>query len=283
MEFLNNIRETVFLGPGGSYTEMAKDIFVKHYELFDAIQTPMKTIKSVVSYIANNPDAIGVLPIENSIEGTIRETVDCIIKSENPDLKILAEVTVPVKHCLISKNTEIYNISGIIAHPKAIEQCKKFIEEEMPRNLDIIETESTEETARQLQNYNLTYAAIGSEKTAETYFLNILRDNINDEQDNQSKFILIGNFKTPQTGHDNTMVAFSTEDKPGSLVGILQIFSKYNVNLTHIDSRPSTNFAEYIVLADFEGHEDDKEIKPMIDELKKSTKYYKNIGSYEKI
>ena len=130
----------------------------------------MKTIKSVVSYIANNPDAIGVLPIENSIEGTIRETVDCIIKSENPDLKILAEVTVPVKHCLISKNTEIYNISGIIAHPKAIEQCKKFIEEEMPRNLDIIETESTEETARQLQNYNLTYAAIGSEKTAETYF-----------------------------------------------------------------------------------------------------------------
>lgn len=86
MSFLNNTKEIVFLGPGGSYTEMAKDIFLKKYELYDAVQTPMKTIKSVIEYLNDNSDVIGVLPLENSIEGTIRETVDCIIKS-NKKLK----------------------------------------------------------------------------------------------------------------------------------------------------------------------------------------------------
>lgn len=282
MNFLSTIREIVFLGPGGSYTEMAKDKFYRHYELYDAIQTPMKTIRSVVEYIEETPNTIGVLPLENSIEGTIRETVDCIIKSKN-DIKILAEAIVPVKHCLLSRTTELYSISGIIAHPKALEQCRNFITNEMPRHINIVEASSTEDAARQLQNYNLTYSIIGSEKTADAFYLNILKDNINDEENNQSRFILIGNFDTPQTQKDMSIVAFATENKPGSLVKLLQVFSEYDVNITHVDSRPSVNFDEYIVLADFEGHIKDEKISAMLEKLKSVTKFYKHIGSFEHI
>lgn len=282
MSFLDTTREIVFLGPGGSYTEMAKDIFYKHYKLYDSVQTPMKTIRSVVEYVAENPRTLGVLPLENSIEGTIRETVDCIIKSDK-NIKILSEVIVPVKHCLLSRTTELYSITGIIAHPKALEQCKNFIEREMPYRLNIIEAASTEDAARQLQNYNLTYSVIGSEKTAETFYLNILRDNINDEQNNMSRFVLIGDYDTPETQNDISIVAFSTENKPGSLVKILEIFSKYEINITHVDSRPSVNFDEYIILADFEGNVNNPKVKEMIDELKVYTKFYKHIGSFENI
>ena len=282
MNFLNNTREIVFLGPGGSYTEMAKDIFCSHYNLYNAIQTPMKTIKSVIEYIGENPNTIGVLPLENSIEGTIRETVDCIIKSDK-NIKILSEVIVPVKHCLISRTTELYSITGLIAHPKALEQCKNFITQNMPHHLNIVEAVSTEDAARQLQNYNMTYAAIGSQKTAEVLYLNIIKDNINDEENNQSRFVLVGNFETPQTQHDISIVAFTTENKPGSLVKLLEIFSKYNVNITHVDSRPSVNFDEYIILTDFEGHIKDEKIKAMLEELKSLTTFYKLIGSFEDI
>ena len=282
MNFLTETKEIVFLGPGGSYTEMAKDTFVNHYELYNAYQTPMKTIKSVIEHIENTPNSIGVLPLENSIEGTIRETVDCIIKSEK-NIKILSEVVVPVKHCLISRTTELYSITGIIAHPKALEQCKNFIKNNMPHHLNIIEAQSTEEAARQLQNYNMTYAAIGSEKTAETFYLNVIRDNINDEENNKSRFVLVGDYDTPQTENDLSIVAFATENKPGSLVKLLQIFSEYNTNITHVDSRPSVNFDEYIVLADFEGHIKNPHISKMIDKLKTVTKFYKHIGSFENI
>ncbi|MBQ9688314.1 prephenate dehydratase [bacterium] len=280
MNFLSDTNEIVFLGPGGSYTEMAKDLFTTRYELYNAHQTPMKTIKSVVNYISETPNSLGVLPLENSIEGTIRETVDCIIKS---NVNILSEITVPVKHCLISRTTELYSVTGIIAHPKALEQCKNFIENNMAHHLNIIEVSSTEEAARQLQNYNMTYAAIGSEKTAEVYYLNIIRDNINDEEDNQTRFALIGNVQTPQTSNDYSIIAFATENKPGSLVEMLQILSKYNVNITHIDSRPSVNFDGYMVLAEFEGHSKEPHITEMINELKSHTKFYKLLGSFENV
>lgn len=282
MSFLNNVREIVFLGPGGSYTEMAKDIFYRHYELYDSVQTPMKTIRGVVEYVSENPNTLGVLPLENSIEGTIRETVDYIIKSDK-NIKILSEIIVPVKHCLISRTTELYSITGIIAHPKALEQCKNFIQNEMPRHLNIIEAESTEAAARELQNYNMTYAAIGSQKTAETFYLNIIRDNINDEQNNQSRFVLVGDYETPQTDNDLTIIAFATENKPGSLLKVLQVFSEYDVNITHVDSRPSVNFDGYVVLADFEGHVKDEKIKKMLEALKEVTTFYKHIGSFEDI
>lgn len=282
MSFLQSAQQLAYLGPGGSYTEMAKDIFCKKYEL-DIYQTPLKTIKQVLDFVDNNHGAIGILPIENSIEGAVRETIDNLIRTKNENIRVLSEFVMPIKHCLLSRTTELYSITGVISHPQALAQCQNFIHNELPRNLNTIEVASTAEAARKLQEYNLTYAAIGSEKTAEIYYLNILKDNINDDPDNKTRFALIGDFETPKSDNDNTTLAFSTENKPGALLEILQIFHNYDINLTYIDSRPSkVKFGEYTFFVDFDGHITEEKISKVLEEVKNRTHYYRLVGSYER-
>ena len=211
MTFLQNVEKIAYLGPGGSYTEMAKDIFSQRYEL-NLPQEPMKTIRQVLEFVDENPNTVAVLPVENSIEGTVRETIDNLIRTKNSNIRILSEFVMPIRHCLLSRTTEFSSISGVISHPQALAQCQKFIHQELPRHINVIEVASTAEAARSLQDYNMTYGAIGSEKTAEIYNLNILKCNINDDPDNKTRFALIGDFETPKTGNDNTTLAFSTEN-----------------------------------------------------------------------
>ena len=282
MSFLKSVQSIAYLGPGGSYTEIAKDLFCQRYEL-EACQCPIKTIKQVLEYIDETPGSIGILPIENSIEGAVRETIDNLIRTKNENVRILSEMVMPIQHCLLSRTTEFSSISGIISHPQALAQCQNFIHNEMPRNIEIIEVASTAEAAKNLQNYNLTYAAIGSEKTAELYYLNILKCNINDDKDNRTRFALIGDFDTPKTESDNTTLAFSTQNKPGALLEILQIFHDYKINLSYIDSRPSkTQFGEYTFFVDFDGHVSDEKISEVLKEIKSKTKYYRLVGSYKR-
>jgi len=282
MTFLQNVEKIAYLGPGGSYTEMAKDIFSQRYEL-NLPQEPMKTIRQVLEFVDENPNTVAVLPVENSIEGTVRETIDNLIRTKNSNIRILSEFVMPIRHCLLSRTTEFSSISGVISHPQALAQCQKFIHQELPRHINVIEVASTAEAARSLQDYNMTYGAIGSEKTAEIYNLNILKCNINDDPDNKTRFALIGDFETPKTGNDNTTLAFSTENKPGALLDILQIFHDYGVNLSYIDSRPSkTKFGEYTFFVDFEGHITDEIISKVIGEVQKHTHYFRLVGSYER-
>ncbi len=282
MSFLESVQKVAYLGPGGSYTEMAKDVFCEKYKI-SVYQEPMKTIKQVLEFIDENPCSVGVLPIENSIEGAVRETIDNLIRTKNTNIKILSEVIMPIHHCLLSKTTELYCITGIISHPQALGQCQNFIYNEMPRHLNIIETASTAEAARKLEDYNLTYAAIGSEKTAQIYNLNILKQNINDDPDNKTRFALIGDFETPKTSKDYTTLAFSTANKPGALLEVLKIFHDFKINLSYIDSRPSkVKFGEYTFFVDFEGHITDEKIAKVMEEIKKQTQYYRLVGSYER-
>lgn len=280
--FLSEVQTLAYLGPGGSYTEMAKDMFCEKYAL-SAQQEPMKTIKSVLEFVDETPNTIGILPIENSIEGAVRETIDNLIRTKNANIRILSEMVMPIHHCLLSKTTELYSITGVISHPQALAQCQNYIHNNLPRNLHIIEAASTAEAAKKLGEYNLTYAAIGSEKTAEIYNLNVLACNINDEPDNKTRFALIGDFETPKTQSDNTTLAFSTENKPGALLEILQIFHDHEINLSYIDSRPSkTKFGECTFFVDFDGHITDEKTSKVLEEVKSRTHYYRLVGSYER-
>jgi len=280
--FLDGVQTIVYLGPGGSYTEMAKDIFCEKYGL-NVRMEPLNSIKRVLEYVDENPNTVGVLPIENSIEGTVRETIDNLIRTKNENVKILSELVMPIKHCLLSRTTEISSISGVISHPQALAQCQKFIHNELPRHLNIIEAASTSEAAKNLQNYNLTYAAIGSEKTAVLYNLNILNANINDEPDNKTRFALIGDYETPHTENDMTTLAFSTENRPGALLDILQIFHNHGINLSYIDSRPSkVQFGEYTFFVDFDGHILDEKNSIAVEEIKQHTQYFRLVGAYER-
>lgn len=279
---LEHIKEAAYLGPEASFSEMAKDKFCEKYQI-NPYPRPQKTIRQVIEYVTETPEAIGVLPVENSIEGTVRESLDTLMLCDNPNIKILAEIVMPIRHCLLSRTTEFYSITGVISHPQALAQCQNFIHDELPRNLNIIETTSTAEAARSLANYNLTYAAIGSEKTAEVYNLNILKENINDDKSNQTRFVLIGDYETEKTGRDKTSIAFSTDNRPGALLKVLNIFYKNNINLTYISSRPSKQkFGEYIFVVNFDGHIRSKKILNTLSEVKEKTTYMKFFGSYEK-
>lgn len=278
----DNVSRIAYLGPNASFSEMAKDIFSAKYNI-EAYPTPMQTIRQVIEYVEENPNTLGVLPVENSIEGTVRESLDTLMVSKNPNIKILSEVIMPIRHCLLSRTTEFYSITGVISHPQALAQCQNFMHEELPRNLNIIEATSTAEAARSLANYNLTYAAIGSEKTAEVYNLNVLKENINDDKSNQTRFVLIGDFETEKTGRDKTSLAFATANKPGALLEILNIFYENHINLTFIASRPSKQeFGEYIFIVNFDGHIRSKKILDTITKIKEKTIFMRFLGSYEK-
>lgn len=277
-----NIQTVCYLGPQSSFTEMAKDYFCEKYNI-NAYPKDFESIKQIVEFVEKNPDTLGVLPVENSIEGTIRETFDNLLQVKNPNIKILAEYYMPVNYCLLSRTTEFYSITGIISPPSILAKCRNFIEKEMPFNINIIESASIPESARNLQNYNLTYSSIGSPKTAETFNLNILKDNISDNKTNQMRFVLIGDCETEETGNDKTSIAFSTENKPGALLNILNIFMKNNVNLSYIASHPSNHqFGEYIMAVSFDGHIHNPQIMKTLREIKERAKYMKFLGSYKK-
>lgn len=278
----DNVSRIAYLGPSASFSEMAHDLFCQKYNI-KAYPEPMNTIKQVIEFVQNTPDTLGVLPVENSIEGTVRETLDNLIACTNPNIKILSALVMPIRHCLLSRTTEFYSITGVISHPQALGQCQEFIHNELPRNINIIEAPSTAEAAKSLANYNLTYSAIGSAKTAEVYNLNILKENINDDKSNQTRFVLIGDYETEKTGRDKTSIAFSTDNRPGALLEVLNIFYKNNINLTYISSRPSKQkFGEYIFVVNFDGHIRSKKILNTLSEVKEKTTYMKFFGSYEK-
>ena len=277
-----NIETICYLGPQSSFTEMAKDYFCDKYKI-NSFSKGFDTIDQVIEYVDNNPDTLGVLPAENSIKGTVRETLDNLMVTKNPNIKILAEYYQPINYCLLSRTTEIYSITGIISPPELISKCRNFIKNYMPFNTNIIESASVPEAARNLQNYNLTYASIGSPKTAEIFNLNILKENLNDNKNDQTRYILIGDFETEETGNDKTSIAFSAIDKPGALLNILNIFMKNNINLTYIASHPSNQkFGEYIFTVTFDGHLHNPLIMKTLKEIKENAKYMRFLGSYKR-
>lgn len=281
MDF-SEVKKIAYLGPQASFSEMAADIFCAKYNIHPS-PSPMNTIRQVIEFVDENPGVLGVIPLENSIEGSVRESIDFLMMTINPNIKILSQTIMPIRHCLLSKTTEFYSITGIISHPQALAQCQNFIHDEMPRNLNLIEAPSTAEAARSLANYNLTYAAIGSEKTAEIYNLNILKENINDDKNNQTRFVLIGDFETQETGNDRTSLIFTTENKPGALLEILNIFYKNNINLSYIVSRPSKiKFGDYNFIVNFDGHIKNPKILNTLKEIKQKTTFMRFLGSYEK-
>ncbi len=277
---LENIRNIAYLEPQNSFSEMAADEFCSKYNL-NCFKTPLTTIKQIVEYTAQNPDTVGVLPIENTLDGTVRESFDSLMNCQNPDIKIISELIMPVEYCLLSKTTEFYSITGLIATPRLIGKCQEFIKNEFPMNLNIIESPTMLESARELSNHNLTFASIGNRKIAQNCMLNILKENIHDDKDNSTRYALIGNLKTEPAGNDKTTIAFKADNTPGALLKILNIFLENQINMTYISSQPSkTEPNEYIFIVNFDGHIKTPNMQKAIEEIKPKTSYFKFLGSY---
>lgn len=275
-----DFNEVICLGMGGSYSEIAKDKLFKSYDLY-LYQRSLNSIKECIEYIDEFSNAIAILPVETSYKGIIRETIDNLIMTKNQNIQILAETTVPVNDCILSKTTEFYSIMGLIANPNALGKCKRFVKEEMPRQLNVVMADNMDESARLLSNYNLTYSIIGTPKTAELYNLNILKEHIEDDKDNNRRFIVIGDGATNSTGKDKTSIVMFLDDHQGALMEIVQTFVKYNINITHINSKMMNNRAEeQAVFIDFDGHKNDVTIQNLLTDLDSHCKTIRVIGSY---
>ncbi|MCK7521219.1 MAG: hypothetical protein MZV64_27830 [Ignavibacteriales bacterium] len=188
----------VYLGPKGSYTEIAAEKFIKLTGIEEYKSEIINSITGVIESTDKNNN-IGVVPIENSIEGIVRETVDTLIKTTSR-VTIVREILTPIAHYLISKAENMSRIDKIISHPQALAQCNGFIIKNFG-NIDLISASSTSEAARQLISLPDNYAAIGTYKASELYGLNILTQEINDEKDNLTRFVCLDSYIPKPTGN----------------------------------------------------------------------------------
>ena len=277
-----NFNEVICLGMGGSYSEIAKDKLFKAHDIY-LYQRSLNTIKECIEYVDEFSNSIAVLPAETSYKGIIRETMDNLVMTKNQNIQILAETIIPVNDCILSKTTEFYSLMGLIANPNALAKCKKFVKDEMPRQLNIVMAESMDDSARLLSNYNLTYSIIGTEKTAELYNLNVLKEHIEDDKENHRRFIIIGDGTTEPTGKDKTSIVLYIDDKQGALMDIVQVFVKYHINITQINSKMMNNrIEEQAVFIDFDGHFKDELVQNLLNDLGNHCKSFRLIGSYAK-
>ena len=275
-----------FLGPKTSYTDFAKEQLIKQFELNDYVEKPMLTITALVSEINNwkNKNNLAVLPIENSIEGIVKETIDNLSKIKDENIKIIGETVVSIEHCLITYSKDFSGIKTIKSHPQAISQCYNYIYTKFQDNINLESESSTANAVKKLSYQDKSIAVIGNKFSAQFYNKPILDTNINDENFNQTRFILIG---LPEqktiTENDKTSITFSTANKPGALCDILSILKENNINMTYISSRPSRkSLGEYSFYIDFDGNIYDSKISNAISKLLQNVKTFRHLGSYPK-
>lgn len=261
-----------YLGPEGTFTHLAA---LKIFGNRNSYITK-ETIGDVFYSVEKNETEFGVVPVENTTEGIVTHTLDMFLEC---DLYICGELNMKISHCLVSNEISIDNIKYVYSHPQAIAQCKNFINTKL-QGKEIFEVSSTAEAAKIVKKKKYS-AAISAEVTAKIYNLNVLAKNIQDLEDNYTRFIVIGKHKVSNSGKDKTSIMFSLKDRVGILHDALAPFKKYNINLTKIESRPSKKQPwEYVFFVDFIGHINDKNVKKAIAELEKLCVYYKFLGSY---
>lgn len=282
---VSRIRKLLFLGPKGSYSDFAKNTFIESLG-FNCVSTNLKSISGVIKALKdeNSEDIVAVIPIENSIEGIVRETLDNLVTLKKEGYKIIAETTMDVEHALIGYAQNKSDIKIIRSHPQALAQCKRFIHANFSDSLVEEATLSTSAAIKSLNQNENNIAAIGSVQCAKMYNIPIIETNINDEVNNKTRFILLGKFLPQQTGDDKTSITFSTENKAGALSKILTVLEEYNLNMSYIDSRPSKKeLGEYVFYIDFEGHILDEKVQLAFEKIKPFVKMFYVIGSYHSV
>ncbi len=261
-----------YLGPEGTFTHLAA------LKIFGSknVYLAKETIGDVFYSVEKDETEFGVVPVENTSEGIVSHTLDMFLEC---DLYICGELNMKISHCLVSKEKNIEDIKFLYSHPQAVAQCKNYISTKLPK-VKVYEVSSTAEAAKIVSKKNNS-AAIASQVTAKIYNLNILDKNIQDIEDNFTRFIVIGKYTAKNSYKDKTSIMFSLKDRVGILHDALAPFKKYNINLTKIESRPSRKRPwEYVFFVDFIGHIEDKNVKKAIAELEKLCTFYKFLGSY---
>ncbi|HZA21198.1 MAG TPA: prephenate dehydratase [Dehalococcoidia bacterium] len=269
------VKRIAYLGPVGTYTEEAALSYDPHADL-----QPFPTIAAVGLAVSSGVTDEGVVPIENSLEGSVTYTLDLLISQSH--LSIYKEIVLPIEHYLMARpGTRAPDVQVIYSHPQALAQCRIFLERCFPQAQQTASL-STVAAVTDMQASDVPAAAIAPQRAAELHQVEIIGQNIQDNPNNVTRFVVLSPQDHPPTGKDKTSICFSfTQDAPGVLYQALGEFARRNINLAKIESRPTKeSLGQYIFLIDCHGHREDPLIKEALDALGRRVSVLKVLGSY---
>ncbi|TBR24676.1 MAG: prephenate dehydratase [Candidatus Nitrosotenuis sp.] len=260
-----------FQGERGAYSEDAAISFFK--EAIDTV--PFSTFTEVVESTQNGNTDYSVLPVENSLEGSIGESYDLLVSTS---LTIVGEVYYRVRHCLIGLDG-MDSIDTVYSHPQALGQCRKFIQDHKLKTIPTYDTAGSVKIIKDLNKKNVS--CIASKRASEIYHVPIIKEGIEDNASNYTRFLVLS--KKPLGDGDKTSIIFSVKHEAGALFNILKEFNDFKVNLTKIESRPNKSTPwEYNFYMDFDGTKDDSTIQGILEKIRQRTLFMKVLGSYKK-
>lgn len=265
-----------FLGPKGTFSYEA---LLKYSSGMDCEYCDYSSIPEMLVAVQQGMLDEAVVPIENSLEGAVNATLD--IMAADVELMIKRELVIPIRqNLLVKKGVTEDKIRFVLSHPQPIGQCRKYLSTNLA-HAQVKLVYSTAAAAGEVASGDGESAAIGSAAAAEVYSLEIAASDIQDGENNLTRFVVISKDDSTRTGNDRTSMVFSTENKPGSLYRILDIFNLWDINLLRIESRPAKyQLGRYIFFVDIEGHRDDDDVRDAITMIRKKTSFFKFLGSY---
>lgn len=264
--------DIAYLGPEGTYTQAAVLKQFGHSVNTLALRTIPEVFKSVQSENAH----FGIVPIENSTEGVVTHTLDMLLKS---DLKICGEILLRIQHNLLSNEADLSAVKIVYAHEQALAQCRNWLNRYLP-HVDCQAVASNGHAAKMAAEKPAS-AAIAAQMASDLYGLGILAAGIEDEANNTTRFLVIGQQLLEATGEDKTSLVVSSNNHPGLLHQLLEPIARHGINMTRLESRPSRQgIWEYVFFIDIEGHQNDENVNSLLAEIKKLSSLFKVLGSY---
>ncbi|TVQ42041.1 MAG: prephenate dehydratase [Gloeocapsa sp. DLM2.Bin57] len=269
-----------YLGPQGTYTETATigyQTWLEQQTTEDYQLVPYANILKTLQAVVDREAKLAVVPVENSIQGSVAITLDLLWELEG--LQIQQALILPISHTLVSHNPDLDKLKTVYSHPQALGQCQRWLDKHLPQ-VELIPTNSTTEALGHLRK-ETTAGAIASQRAARLYNIPILGMNINDYPDNCTRFWVVGLEKQQSRGSHISLAFSVPANIPGSLVNPLSSLASRKINMSRIESRPTKRtLGEYLFHIDLEGCLTDSNVQSALDELQENTGVLKIFGNY---
>ncbi|MBF8266925.1 MAG: Prephenate dehydratase [Dehalococcoidia bacterium] len=268
-------KRVAYFGPAGTFTEAAALRYDPQAQLL-----PFSSIAAVAAAVDAGMAEEGVVPIENSLEGSVTDTLDLLIHESH--LCIRHELVMPIEHCLLVRpGGSAQEVRVVYSHPQALGQCRRFIERCFPK-AQAVAALSTAAAVEEMLQSQLPAAAIAPSRAAEIYGAEVLARGIQDHPSNSTRFVVLAHQDHPPTGRDKTSLCFSfEEDRPGLLYSVMGEFASRSINLVKVESRPNKeSLGRYVFLIDLEGHREDPIVKEALHGVRAEASMIKILGSY---
>jgi prephenate dehydratase len=273
-------KRVAFLGPEGTFTEEA---LLASPEADQLEPVPEPTVYECVMAVHAREVDQAVVPIENSLEGSVNATLDALV-FETQEVTIIGEQVHPIQHCLIARRPlQLAEIERVVSHPQANAQCARFIRTRLPNAL-VTSANSTADAVRMVAESEEPWAALGNRLSAQLYGCQILEAGVEDVAENETRFVWLARERPAGSGGGawkTSVVFWGLPDSPGALLSVLQEFADRDVNLSKIESRPlKQRLGRYIFFADLEGEQSDAAVQAALDAVGAKVETLRILGSY---